>query len=100
MQDSRNSSANALELWQSCTKPSISIEFSLHFDVGVGVAIRIHGGETSTAYDAHNEQLLLGQVTQVDEDATSLMRGQVVILLRLEKKVCLTQCGLVTHIYT
>lgn len=43
-----------------------------HFDKGVRVAIRIHGGQVGTANNSHNQRTLLCGIQQRDQDTATL----------------------------
>lgn len=45
----------------------------LHFDIGVGVAVGIHGGQVNTAHHSHNEAVGLGAVHEGHQDPTALL---------------------------
>lgn len=52
-----------------CTFPFL---LYLHFDIGVRVAIGVHGRQMDTAHDAYNETVLLGTVHEVHQNPAAL----------------------------
>lgn len=46
---------------------------SVHFDIGVRVAIGVHGGQVNTADDSHDETVGLGAVHEGHQDPTTLL---------------------------
>lgn len=45
----------------------------LHFDIWVRVAISVHGSQVDTAYNTHEEAILLGAVHEGDQDPAALL---------------------------
>lgn len=56
----------------------------LRFNVRVGEAVCVHGGEVSAADDAHHQATLLRAVLQRDHDAPALLQRLVVRLVDLK----------------
>lgn len=48
--------------------------FRLHFDIGVGVAVGIHGSQVNAAHHSHNEAVGLGAVHEGHQDPAALLR--------------------------
>lgn len=48
--------------------------FCLHFDIGVGVAVGIHGRQVNTAHHSHHKAVGLGAVHEGHQDPTTLLR--------------------------
>lgn len=57
-----------------------------HFDVGVGVAIGVHGGQVGAAHDAHLQPLLLRAVLERDEDPATLLQRLVFCFIYLGRE--------------
>lgn len=53
------------------------------FDVGVGVAVGVHGGQVGAADDAHQQALLLRAVLEGDEDPAALLQRLVLCFIYL-----------------
>lgn len=56
------------------------------FNVRVGEAVGVHGGEVSAADDAHHQAALLRAVLQRDHDAPTFLQRLIIRLVDLKRE--------------
>lgn len=68
-----------MAVFDPCMHMWFSFCSSVHFDIGVRVAVSIHGSQVNTAHDSHNETVGLGAVHEGHQDPTALLHLSAIL---------------------